>query len=637
MKFINKTLIAALAVSMAAMTSCSDDKDYQPGGESSGCYFETVPSSREISTTESSFTVKVGRSESTNAVSAPIKITDPSGLFSGPATVDFAAGQASADYVITYDPTAIEYDKKYEIGLSLTSDFQYGATTYNFIAVAPAPWTSLGMATFTDNIVSSLYKVDQYTYEVEIQENDNQPGYYRLINPYKNYPVEGVSYDDSQDHHMYIYATNPNQVYFPEFNTGLTVDPSYGAIIAVSQGARYLEAGNPADKIEQAGLFGTLKDGVITFPVEGIVEVEEAEYGQGWYKGNTSGATRIVMPGVSIADYSADVKYAGIMVDPDENKFALADIELGADVESAMVAAVLTNDPQECLTAMLTGKADIVEVAKSGRAEIPVSENGEYVLMVVTSAKGELQDLAYTQFELSLGGKTWNEVGTAYVIDGFILPYLSSNGVPVNPEENPFFVTVEENATTPGIFRLKNMYGMSLVASYVSGTHHIIIDCSDPEWVSLAPQSTGIEDLFSFDGASAAVPYIVNDYAYYTSVAGVPENVVKQNLDPCTFANDVISFPTGSCGKMFAEDPDEGFYNAAKGDDGNLVSFPTTITILRDEASSTASAKSVRAKAPKSIRGIKATNANRTLTPLANKPIKIAARLTGEAKCFRLK
>lgn len=612
MKFINKSMIAALAVSLAALTSCSDDNNYQPGAESAGCYFEQVPASRKLSSVETTFTVPVGRTQTADAVTVPVQMTDESGLFSGAATVDFAAGQATADYVISYDPEKVVADKNYEITLALASDFQYGQTTYTFNAVIPAPWTSLGKCTYTDNIVSSLYNVGaDYTWQVEIQKNDVVEGLYRIVNPYATYPLVGKSalYTGDGNNSMEINAVDPDRVYFPLFNTGLILDPDYGQMMAVSRAALLLEKYS-ADEIYQAGHFGTLKDGAITFPVGDILIVEEAEYGQGWYTGNKNGTEEILMPGVTNSDYSAEIAYAGVNIDPDGNKFAIANVSLGADVNSAIVAAVNTNDPQECMKVMLSEGAENISISNTGKTQqvlCPIDENGEYTMMVITEAEGEYQELNYVQFEVSLGAKEWVAVGEMEILDGWLIPFLSAGGVPLNPEENIFYVPLEENVNTPGLFRMKKMYGYSLLSSYMVESGNIIVDATNPNYVKLTPQSSGVGGLFGFNG-QAEVPYIANRYGYYTSILGATDEQAQAAMKtPTTLENDVITFPEGDCGKIYASDPELSFYNAAVVN-GERITYKSVMTILRDEPANAAKLER-KGRAGRSVGSLKAYNA----------------------------
>ena len=606
MKLLNKSIFAALAVSLAALTSCSDDNNYQPGAESAGCYFEQVPETRQLSFEESSFTVLVGRSVTDQAITVPVAITDASGLFSGASEVSFAQGQATAEYVVGYDASKIVPDKEYEISLKLASDFQYGVTSYTFTAVLPAPWTSLGKATYTDNIISSLYKISSLTWEVEIQENDVTPGVYRLIAPYEWFGsnVGGCEYVPGDNNDMEIHAENPNQVYFPLFSTGIIVDADYGQILAISLGARYLEAGNPADLIEQKGFFGTLKDGIIEFPVNGISVVEEAEYGQGFYNGNTSGTEQILFPGVTASDYSAEITYAGLNVDTEGVITAIAKVSLGTDVENAIVGAVLTDDPQTCISAMLSGKADVVSIENTGAEQtvnVPVTENGDYTLMVITEADGEYQLFDYTFFSMALGGgaKEWEAVGEVEIVDGWLIPRLKyNNGEEVDAEENTFFVPVEESTKTPGVYRLKSMYSYSMVSDYMEGTGTILVDASNKNFVKVVPQSSGVGSLFGFNGA-VAIPMISNMYGYYTSVLGATDQQAQGAIaNPAVMANDEIIFPSGDCGLVYPSDEESGYYNGFRSEITNEIIRPgAKMTFYFDNAQ----AASVKAK--KSIRG----------------------------------
>ena len=53
---------------------------------------------------------------------------------------------------------------------------------------------------------------------------------------------------------------------------------------------------------ESASLYGTLKDGIITFPATGIM-VNFTVSG-GWYGANGSGLQRIMLPGAKAYDYT---------------------------------------------------------------------------------------------------------------------------------------------------------------------------------------------------------------------------------------------------------------------------------------------------------------------------------------------
>lgn len=169
------------------------------------------------------------------------------------------------------------------------------STTFEFEASGSA-WASIGMATYTDDIVGPLFEAPTVTYEVEVYTNENKPGIYRLKNPYgEAFPYnEPGDWDDSKDYFLEINAEDPTSVYFEEQELG--VDWGYGMMSAVSDAARYLAAGYDVETIKANGIeFGTLKDGVITFPVKGIVVFDD----DGGYYGNTNGAFKLVLPGAA--------------------------------------------------------------------------------------------------------------------------------------------------------------------------------------------------------------------------------------------------------------------------------------------------------------------------------------------------
>lgn len=180
--------------------------------------------------------------------------------------------------VVTYDA-----DGKARESASTTFEFEDAVS-----------WKSIGMGIYTDDIVGSLFGVSAVTYEVEVYANENNPGIYRLKNPYgEAFPYnEPGDWDSSKDYFLEINAEDPTSVYFEEQELG--VNWGYGMMSAVSNAARYLAAGYDVETIKANGIeFGTLQDGIITFPVNEIIVFDD----DGGYYGNTNGAFRLVLPG----------------------------------------------------------------------------------------------------------------------------------------------------------------------------------------------------------------------------------------------------------------------------------------------------------------------------------------------------
>lgn len=182
----------------------------------------------------------------------------------------------------------------------------------------PEVWKSLGKATYTDDIVSGMYgksateTLDPVSYEVEVQESQDRPGVYRLVNPYgEAYPYnEPGDWDDSKDYYLEIDASDPKAVYYDLQDLGL--DWGDGAMFSISYaGYNYLN-GKTKEEIAAAGLFGKLEKGVITFPEKGLLVGFDGN--NNLYYGNTRSAFKIVLPSAADAQKSSVVS-APVAVD----------------------------------------------------------------------------------------------------------------------------------------------------------------------------------------------------------------------------------------------------------------------------------------------------------------------------------
>ena len=190
-----------------------------------------------------------------------------------------------------YIAVAISYNADGEAQEAVYTQFEYSA------AGGPV-WNSLGLAQYTDDFVASLFTdVQPVTYNVEIQESEDKPGLYRLVNPYgAAYPYnqEG-DWNTSSDFYLEINAQDPQGVYIE--TQALGFDWGYGEFLASSQTAQLL-ANYDLETIKAAGGYcGTLSEGVITFPAKALL-VSAATL-DGWYYANSSGAFKVVLPSAS--------------------------------------------------------------------------------------------------------------------------------------------------------------------------------------------------------------------------------------------------------------------------------------------------------------------------------------------------
>ncbi len=157
-----------------------------------------------------------------------------------------------------------------------------------------AGWTSLGYCLYGEDFLGSyLYRTTSgdlcCEYYVEVLESDDEPGLYRLVNPYSPdvYPFAYLcSYDTDSDHYLEINATDPDGVYVDYQDTGMYWD-GFGEYYVYSYAAYwYDEYRYDRGTIKDAGYCGTLKDGVITFPVSCLLNKMSTDGEEDWYLAN---------------------------------------------------------------------------------------------------------------------------------------------------------------------------------------------------------------------------------------------------------------------------------------------------------------------------------------------------------------
>ena len=186
-------------------------------------------------------------------------------------------------------------------------------TSFEYTAAGGPVWNTLGMATYTDDFIASLFDgVEPVSYKVEIQENADKPGMYRLVNPYgAAYPYnEEGDWDTSCDYYLEINAQDPQGVYIETQELGF--DWGYGMFSASSMAFQYL-ANNDLEAIKDAGYCGTLVDGVITFPVKTLLIT--ATQLDGFYYANQNGAFKVELPSASKSSKSVKAMTSRIRAD----------------------------------------------------------------------------------------------------------------------------------------------------------------------------------------------------------------------------------------------------------------------------------------------------------------------------------
>lgn len=173
--------------------------------------------------------------------------------------------------------------------------------TYTFLYVASSGetfdpnkgWKSLGYIPYTDGYISANIFLEQFplTYYVEIQQNSTDSGLYRLVNPYGPGSIwSDQDYDPYSVTYINIDATDPTRVVIKQSEQNIPFQYEDGTIetflSAWCLAEYFLENGNSADDIYNAGYYGTFKDNVLSFPFKTLAAYWNSVVGEGWSYAN---------------------------------------------------------------------------------------------------------------------------------------------------------------------------------------------------------------------------------------------------------------------------------------------------------------------------------------------------------------
>ena len=182
---------------------------------------------------------------------------------------------------------AITFDAEGNPLEAFAKDFEF------YMAGQENPWKSLGYAVYTDDIILPGFGNSPMPYYVEVLENQDQPGLYRMVDPYgPEFPLYPYASSYEEGSYIEIDATDPEGVWIEGWqSTGLDVQNN--GLMEVTSMAWYQanKQGATKEDAKEAGLCGVYADGVITFPVDGLLFA----IGDKAYYGNRNGAFALDM------------------------------------------------------------------------------------------------------------------------------------------------------------------------------------------------------------------------------------------------------------------------------------------------------------------------------------------------------
>lgn len=299
-------------LALGALVSCTEEYEYDGTGawnateNYSNVAFDKASEEIELEpTADTKYEFTMTRTNTAEEAIVPFVIEENTDDVFTVSEVKFAAGDSVATGVVSFD--AAEIGKPYTLKLAVTdpnfvSDYSKG-TIYS-LTVSRVKWNPAGFviqdgerydgyAMYTEDLVTTFFSVQNLTYPVMVQERDDKPGYFRVINAYgEGYPYnEPGDYDATTDSYIFIDATDPEKVYIPSACYQST-NWGYGNFIVWSLAGYYL---NKKDTETAAAYYGTYKNGKITFPAGALLFAMSAYNNGGLYNSNNNGLFTLVL------------------------------------------------------------------------------------------------------------------------------------------------------------------------------------------------------------------------------------------------------------------------------------------------------------------------------------------------------
>ena len=395
MKIFNRIFAASVAA-IAALTACTTE-EYVPATPPTGAqvYISADnPSTVTLNRQSESFSLSVLRVDDSADASYVVEVTDTNNVFFSQDVTDveisFAKGEKESKLVIAVNQDNLVDGESYALDFRIRDEkatTAYGLSAFSMLAVLPEPYVLLGTATLHEDLLTTFFEVETgKAWECEVYENANVPGMLYFKNAFTSeYPNNEPGDYVTTDKYFMVNVKNPDKVYIPY--QGLGMDWGYGEFGVVSLISAYFEGA--------ADNWGTLKDGVITFPQKGIL-IQMADYKDGgFYTSNGSGAFVIHLPGAILTDYSVEASYSGMFVDPEGNAEPVIDIAAGDDVAAVNYLIISQDqDVYAALEGIVAGAASVqtVEIVDNAARIQPALEPGLYYMVYCpVDAEGGLQ------------------------------------------------------------------------------------------------------------------------------------------------------------------------------------------------------------------------------------------------------
>lgn len=374
------------------------------------------------------------------------------------------------------------------------------APTAPAATAADEEWTLVGTGKYTDDIMTNT-GVNSATWDVEIYESVSTPGFYRVENPYGNgnCPYFDAPFECCD---FLLHAEDPENVWMEyvelkNIDFGLTAPDVYCPAYTGDYVGYYVGAGffDVETAIAMGMCTGKMLGGNITFEPESLILDFPLFEDEGFtVAANVEGLFCVSLPGAS--DFKFSIESTDICT-TDNLSIAYnagADIqEVKYDIFPGMLSFEGTDDD------LFISVKNEGQVAKGGSVTVAPQFGINTVAFVAISSEDEIvgKQIFYC-FGQQENAEEWTSIGKAEYSED-----LLSSIYPDDLNNVIYEVDIEESVTTPGRYRLIDLYGpaypyyQDLVNDdniLIHDHHHyVVVDATNPEMVYIEAAPMGTE------------------------------------------------------------------------------------------------------------------------------------------------
>ncbi len=137
-------------------------------------------------------------------------------------------------------------------------------------------WIDLGLCDYVDDIATGYFSVEPVRFKVKVQKDEANEGFYRILDPWANYPYKEVikndpdtpgSLGEGDSYYILIDASDPSYVRLLESPLGMDDGDGESSVISLTELVGEFVGYTPLTQADADKAAGRLVDNVISFPV----------------------------------------------------------------------------------------------------------------------------------------------------------------------------------------------------------------------------------------------------------------------------------------------------------------------------------------------------------------------------------